>query len=163
MHKGLLSVALLLVTFFYSQSAQAADIGYRGWGLRGGFGFDIDQIVLGMHTDFGTLSEDNFHLQPNVEVGFGDDFLTVGVAGDVKYMLIGDDVQPFLTAGLQITYVSYDNGDKVLGGGNDSETELGFNLGGGINFDIGDKDYFLEGRLGVEGAHDLRVMLGMFF
>ncbi len=157
--RRLIRIMIIPAIFFFAVSTRvmAGDLSYQRWGLRGGFSFDIDQVLVGAQVDFGTLMEDKVRFEPNVELGFGNDFLTLGLAGDFKYVFEGDDFLPFLTSGLQLTF-SEDNeaGDR-------SGTDLSLNLGGGLYFPIGYKDCFVDTRFGLGAVHDLRIVVGLFF
>jgi hypothetical protein len=58
--------------------ARAEDVGYRGWGPRVGVTMDPDQVHFGAHIDSGNLAR-HIRLQPNVEVGIGDDLTLVAL------------------------------------------------------------------------------------
>ena len=58
------------------QNSSQGGIHLRGWGIRAGLGVDPDQLIVGAHWDLGEIVE-HLRLQPNVELGFGDDVLTL--------------------------------------------------------------------------------------
>ena len=68
-------VLTALIVLVIPAATLAADIGYRGFGPRVGVSSDPDQVVGGIHFDFGEFAK-NVRLQPSVEVGFGDDTTT---------------------------------------------------------------------------------------
>jgi hypothetical protein len=66
-------VAILLVA---PSVAVAQDLGPRGWGLRAGAASDPDQVLFGVHVDLGEIVP-ALRLQPSLEVGAGDDLVTL--------------------------------------------------------------------------------------
>lgn len=69
----------LAICAVLSTSAMAADetgIGLRGWGPRVGLSDGPDQVIGGLHFDFGEFVR-NVRLQPSFELGLGDDTFTL--------------------------------------------------------------------------------------
>ena len=68
-----------------------SDAGFRGWGPRVGLSLNPDQIHFGAHLDCGHFAR-HIRLQPNLELGFGDDvkLFTANIAvGWGAVLLIG--------------------------------------------------------------------------
>ena len=53
-------------------------------GVRGGISIDPDQFYFGGHIETGALI-DRLHFRPNVEIGFGDDLMLIGVNMEFVY------------------------------------------------------------------------------
>lgn len=94
---------------------------------------DYDEIGIGGIGEFRvgqkvTISPQLIFYFPEEDVNL------LEINGNVNYYFYNHDIFEFYgLGGLNITRVSWDYGNDVDG----SETELGLNLGGGINFEVG--------------------------
>lgn len=147
--------------------------GWRGWGPRVGVTIDPDQIHFGGHVDFGNFAE-HIRFQPNIEIGFGDNLTIFALNFEAAYRFQSrwDVWTPYLGGGLGINFMSWDSHDA--GEGNltagvadhrdDSETEIGLNLLGGIEKGLKNGHrFFLEGKLGLADSPDFKVTAGWTF
>ncbi|MFH1219697.1 MAG: hypothetical protein V1694_04515 [Candidatus Eisenbacteria bacterium] len=122
------------------------DVGFRGWGPRVGLSLDPDQVHFGAHLDFGNFAE-HVRFQPNVELGFGDDWkiYTVNAEAAYRFRSSWDVWTPYLGGGLGANIKSFDNGEH-----NNSETDLGVNLLGGIEKGLANGDrFFIEAKFSL--------------
>ena len=55
---------------------------WAGWGVRVGVADSPDQVVVGAQYDFGEFAH-RVHLEPNIELGFGDEVVLVELSGFV--------------------------------------------------------------------------------
>lgn len=136
--------------------------GFRGWGPRVGVTVDPDQIHFGAHVDFGNFA-DRVRFQPNAELGIGDDITLGALNADVHYRFRAawDVWTPYAGGGLGLVIWSWD--DDVPGR-DDSDAELGASLIGGIERGLRDGDrFFIEAKLGLIDAPDLKVQVGWTF
>lgn len=145
----------------YEEEEEEHPSGFQGWGPRIGATFDPDQIHFGAHMDFGNLAR-RIRFQPNVELGLGDD-LTVGALNfELNYRFREDWAvwTPYLGGGLGLFLISH-SGEGLE---DDTETELGVSIMGGIEKGISDGDrFFLEAKIGLVDAPDLKLTIGWTF
>lgn len=119
-------------------------------GLRGGIGFDPDQLVAGVQ--FGTAARTGVvRILPSVDVGLSDDVTTFSFNADVllDLNLQGSSIGFFGGAGPTIAYYDFD--------GPGSDWKTGISLIGGIKSAVGGAD--LEFRFGMGDIPDFRIML----
>lgn len=141
-----------------AQSDPGSDVGFRGWGPRLGVSINPDQFHFGAHLDFGNFAQ-HVRFQPNIEVGLGDDLTLVTVNAEAAYRFSSrwDAWTPYAGGGLGVNIRSYDNG-------NDSETEIGVNLLGGIEKGISNGDrFFLEAKFSLNDVPDAKITAGWTF
>jgi len=164
---GMVVAALLALP----SAAFAEGLGFRGWGVRAGVSEDPDQLVGGVHFDFGEFAP-HVRFQPSVEFGVGDDVFTL--AGNIMvsyYFPIEAKITPY--AGGQITAAWYNlDGDCAgFGGGfggpgncDDTETEIGPAAVGGIETDLSGGGKFLaEIQIGMSDLPEVKIVAGWTF
>lgn len=135
------------------------DVGFRGWGPRLGLTMDPDQFHFGAHLDFGQFAR-HVRFQPNIEVGLGDDITLIATNFEASYRFRENwDVwTPYLGGGIGLNYVSVD------GPGDNSNTDVGVNVLGGIERGLSNGDrFFTELKLGVVDSPDAKVTVGWTF
>ena len=143
------------------------DVGYRGWGPRAGFSFSPDQFLFGAHVDFGHIAR-RVRLQPNVEVGVGDDATLVAINLDAAYRFSTrwESWRPYLGAGPSFQLISVDVAEGVPDevAEDDTETEFGFMVLGGLEkgMDNGNR-IFVEAKLGLFDTPDAKFLVGYTF
>jgi hypothetical protein len=145
--------ALLLLT---PSSPALAVLGYQTWGVRGGVGVDPDQGIIGVHWNFGNFSK-RTRLQPNVELGFGDNSTVGSLAIPVHYRFGNSpDFTPYAGGGILLGYIDR---DKPKDSSGDWFIEpLGVV---GIEWPLsGGGDLFLELGISFGDAHDAKLMVG---
>ena len=144
---------------FGSTAAHAGGIG--SWGPRVGVSIDPDQFVFGGQLNFTDVAP-HVTINPNIELGFGDDATVIALNGDGLYHFDIDnsDWSPYAGAGIGINFWSVD----VPGGGDNSDTEIGLNIivGAAVPTKSG-SEFFGELRFGAGDIPDLKVMVGWNF
>lgn len=150
---GLFTGLLLLA----SSSPSLAELGYQTWGLRGGVGVDPDQGVIGVHWNLGNFTQ-RVRLQPNFEVGFGDNATIASLAIPVHYRFGSNpNYTPYAGGGVLLGYINYDK-DK---GDSSSDWFIEPLAVVGIEWPLsGGGDLFVELDLSFGDAHDAKLMLG---
>lgn len=135
------------------------------WGLRGGITFDPDQVHVGAHMLAGELFENGYFL-PNVEIGFGDNLTIIALNPELVYKFTNRNTTPwgfYIGGGLGINFVNWDN-DDFPDRGDDSDTDLGLNILGGMSRKLSDgNDFFVELKLGIADSPDAKITAGFTF
>jgi hypothetical protein len=152
-----LALSAALAAFLaLSATAQAAP---PGFGIRGGLSEDPDTIFFGGHVGFDVIVP-QLRLEPSAVLGLGledgVDYFTLWFNLNGKYRFPlpnGMFIYPLL--GLSIMYINVDcEGFR----GDCDDTELGLNLGGGIEFG----QFFVDLHLTTDYP-DFAVLLGYTF
>ncbi len=101
--------AILTGLLFLASSAPSmAVLGYQTWGVRGGIGVDPDQGIIGAHWNFGNFSR-RTRLQPNFELGFGDNSTIGSLTIPVHYRFgSSPDFTPYAGGGILLGYIDRD-------------------------------------------------------
>jgi hypothetical protein len=173
MRKLTILAALLVLMPAIAHADPMTKTGWRGWGPRVGVTIDPDQIHFGAHVDFGNFAE-HIRFQPNLEVGIGDDLTIFAINLEAAYRFQSrwDVWTPYLGGGLGVNFMNFDAHDHL--GGNtmagvashadDSDTELGVNLLGGIEKGLRNGHrFFLEAKLGLADSPDFKMTAGWTF
>ena len=150
---GLLATLLLLA----SSSPSLAELGYQTWGLRGGVGVDPDQGIIGMHWNLGNFSQ-RTRLQPNFEVGFGDN-ATIASLGIPVHYRFGNSPHytPYAGGGVLLGYIDYDRAKS----GSSSDWFIEPLAVVGIEWPLsGGGELFVELDLSFGDAQDAKLLLG---
>lgn len=133
-----------------------------GIGPRVGVSIDPDQFVFGGQVYFGEVAPD-LSLEPNLEIGIGDDVTVVAVNFDMLYhfSIQGSAWRPYAGAGLGVNFISWDAPAPLQ---DDSDTEVGANLilGAGAPTQSGNR-FFTELRFGLGDIPELKLMVGWNF
>jgi opacity protein-like surface antigen len=160
MRRSILLPLAVLMSLLAVQSGQARDY-VLGWGGRIGGTLDPEQVHVGFHADLGDIAE-RVRLQPNVEVGFGDNATLVAINPEVFYLFKPHDRwTPYAGGGLGINIFSFDD---TVAGVDDSETEIGLNLLGGVETRLSDSiRFFGEVKFGVGDSPDAKFHIGLTF
>lgn len=158
MRTGLCALAVCLLV---GAAPAAAEMGFYGWGLRLGVGDDPDQILVGVHQDFGEFVE-NLRFQPSLDLGFGDDHTIVSAVLPVHYRFPGhSSATPYVGGGLLLAWIDRDPPGR---GGGASEFEIAPLLAGGVEWPIRETgDALLEIQIPGADAHDAKVFVGWIF
>lgn len=138
-----------------------SDVGFRGWGPRIGLSSGPDQVHFGAHLDYGHFSR-HVRFQPNLELGLSDNLSLLALNAEAAYRFSTEwEVwTPYLGGGVGVNIKNWDNGHN----NNDSQTDLGVNLLGGIDkgLDNGDR-FFVEAKVSLNDVPDLKVTVGWTF
>jgi len=153
-------------------AAQAAEVGWNGWGPRVGLQSDPDQVIGGVQFDLGEFAK-HVRWQPSVEAGFGDDKISIYGNFMVSYYFpVEAAVTPY--AGAQVQAWMFDNdGENCDGNGNHCDdgfddgfnAEIGLDAVGGIETKLKSGTRFLA-ELQVALTNDIpeiRVLVGWTF
>lgn len=154
-------IALLLIGLLFSVTAAASrrPVRVHGIGPRLGLTVNPDQFHVGVHFDLGDVAS-NLMMLPNLEIGFGDNATTVAPSFELDYRFRSDwgAWTPYLGGGVGPVFYS------VKHGGSSS------NLGLYLQFGIGKGSsasqsghFFVEGKLGLVDAPDLKATVGWTF
>jgi len=117
-----------------------------------------DQVHAGLHVSLGRIA-DRVRLQPNLEVGFGDDRTTTAFNFEAAYHFASrwDAWSPYLGGGVGINSVSRDGRSRT-------NTDVGLNALGGIERGLASGNrVFLESKLGLTDAPNLKMSVGYTF
>ncbi len=151
----------LLMGLLCTASAFAArrPVGIHGIGPRVGLTMNPDQFHVGAHLDLGDLSN-NLMMQPNVEIGFGDNVTTVAPSFEVDYRFRSDwgAWTPYLGGGAGPIFYSTKHG----GSSSDLGLYLQFGIGRG-SAQSQSGHFFIEGKLGLADAPDFKATVGWTF
>ena len=152
MKKVILLAAIVLAMILVSNDSQAQT---NRFGFMVGFANgDFDETGIGALGEFKVMEKGA--ISPQLIFYFpGNDVTLFELNGNFDYYFYDQDVIEFYgLAGLNFTRVSWDDDN-----GNDgSESELGLNIGAGINFDLGKKVApFAEMRFTI-GEYDQFVL-----
>jgi len=127
------------------------------FGVRAGYSFEPDQVVLGAHYSI-PVSAPSLYFIPSGEVAFGDELFTLNANGDLVYRFsTSGSVKPYVGGG--VTLAMYDPDAE----GADSQTEFGANALGGIWLNTeGSTPWFIEGKFGLtDEVPDFKIMAGL--
>ena len=152
-------VATLFFIGFLSYSQSSIGQVQLGGGLV--FGFDIGTVGINLRGDIPVTEE--IDVVPGFIYYFESNINIFEFNADGHYNFeAGDVVQPYALAGLNISHFEYD--DDVFGGLIDIDgTDVGLNLGGGVNFELSSLSAFAEGRLLLGGFEDFSITAGLLF
>ncbi len=146
----------------YAASTGGANIGWNGWGVRAGFTNDIDQVVGGAHFNLGEFAP-NLRLQPDVQLGLGDDHTTIYGTAPVYYRFgTGTRFTPYAGGGVSLGYVDRDL--PVGSNQDDSDFEFGGKATGGMEWPRPEgQAFFLELSLWFGDVHDAQIIAAWSF
>lgn len=139
----------------------AQDLGLFGWGVRGGGSLDPDQIVVGVHVDLGTITE-NLYFRPNLEFGFGDDAetATLNAAFHYHFDTKWERWEPYAGGEAGINYIEVD----LPNGFDADDTEPAINGVFGIDTETTNGDRLLfELKIGLIEEPDFKLLAGWTF
>jgi hypothetical protein len=132
-------VALALVVLAHPAAAQG-----QGFGVRGGLSVDPDQVFIGGHYETAPLV-DNVYFKPNLEIGFGEDFTLIA--------LNFEGIYKFPDQGAWRAYAGGGPALNIARVDDDSNSDAGFNLLGGIELERG---LGFEVKFGFSGSPDVK-------
>lgn len=165
------ATAVLVGAFvlFTAHDSHAKPTWLQAYGPRVGFSIDPDQLTIGGYVGTTEFSP-NFRARPSIDLGFGNDFFTWLTNADVQYEFptTSFPAVPFVGAGLGIGYYKNDIPEVTTAfgtvGGSASSTEIGLNLYGGLENDLGgSRTGSIELRLGLGDIPDFKVTAALGF
>jgi len=121
-------VVMVLALVGAPSAAAGQDV---SWGFRGGVSLDPDAFAFGAHADYRSTDFPELAIVPSVDLSIGDvgsvDFTAVRVTGNVHWNFPAvEEFTPFALGGLSLYMFDSDL--------TASSTDLGMNLGGGLDF-----------------------------
>ena len=156
--------ALLLWVPVWAEDKESSEsvgdgVGYQGWGIRAGLGSNPDQALVGAHWDLGEITR-QLRLQPNVELGLGDDVVTIFGEGPVHYLFrTQSKLTPYVGGGVVIGLARYDRANNT-----DTSVEGGLRIIGGLQWSLGNgKPFAVEANIGFGDIHDVQVKVAWTF
>jgi hypothetical protein len=127
----------------------AAPASAQDAGIRGGLTVDPDQFYFGGHIETSPLV-DRLHFRPNVEIGFGDDLVLIGVNMEFVYKFLNRSGWGlYAGAGPALNVAMVDDAD--------SEIDAGFNVLVGAESSGG---LFFEFKIGAIDSPDFKFGVG---
>jgi len=141
--------------------SSAAEIGFFGWGLRGGISSDPDQAVVGVHFDLGEFA-DRVLFRPNADFGFGDDETVITANAAVHWLpaQTWDKWQPYVGGEIGLNHRDIDRDH----GRDKNETDLALNAVGGVDrVRPGGAKLSFEIKIGLAEEPDLKLLVGWTF
>jgi hypothetical protein len=127
-----------------------------------GYHTDVEAVGVGAFLGIPLASIEGVQLVPNFLWFFPDNYDYFEINGDVVYnFLVSADspVQPFAFAGLNIARTSVDLGQF----GSASSTDVGLNIGGGVNFVAGSLNPFAGAKFEIQDATGFVIFGGLGF
>jgi len=148
--KSLIVMVTLFISLFSMETFAQNDDGY-GFGVRGGFGIDPDQLVVGAQFTLGQKAGIAL-VVPSIDLGFFDNVTSFTFNGDFLFQLKVEDSGFSLYGGGGPTLAFYD-----FEGG--SQWEFGITLVAGTRLPINlAQGTNLELRLGIGDIPDFRLL-----
>lgn len=153
-----------LMALLLTAPVAAADLGYRGWGVRIGLGDDPDQLLGGVHVDFGEFTR-HLRFQPAFELGLGDDHTILSLTAPVHYRFPVDSrVRPYAGGGVFVAFIDRDLPPRVpRRARSESELEIGFTLLGGVEWPVRGGNVSVEVGVNTGDTHDVKLLAGWTF
>ncbi len=139
-------------------SLQAQGVDDFAWGARAGFAVSPDAFFLGVHGNMPIENVEGLSFEPVLQIGFGSEsvisYNTYELGGRARYDVESSgDLSPFLLAGIGIYRFSIDEVETPIGGFSASTSDVGLQLGGGV-----EKNGFgVEAVLGISGVSDVQI------
>lgn len=129
-----------------------------GIGPRVGISVDPDQLLIGGQAIIGEIAP-NLTFDPSVELGFGDDVVSLAANFDLHYHFDIENVtwRPYAGFGADIVFLDAEGSDEA-------ETEVGGGiiLGAGAPTTSGNR-FFGELKFGLGDVPDLKIVVGWNF
>lgn len=129
------------------------------WGIRLGLATDPDQLVVGANFLEFEIT-DNLWLEPNAELGFGDDVTMLTGTAPVHYRFVVDaKVRPYAGGGVTLGWARVDKHGET-----ETEFDISLRATGGILWSLkGGNEMFAELNLIFGDLHDVQAMVGWRF
>ena len=141
------------------QELDEGGIHLKGWGVRAGLASDPDQAIFGFHWDLGEIIK-HLRLQPNVELGLGDDVWTVFGELPVHYLFrVQSKFTPYAGGGVVLGVARYDRPNK-----DDTSVEGGVRIIGGLQWPLKNgKPFAVEVNIGFGDIHEVQAKVAWTF
>jgi len=132
-----------------------------------GFGTEIESLGIGARFDYAIT--DQILLAPDLMYFFGSseedydfNWFDINLNGNYLFNTENPDIIPYALAGFNIAILSVDYDNPLIDEDSDN-TEIGFNLGGGVDFLVGNLFVFGELRYVLSSADQLVIAGGVKF
>jgi hypothetical protein len=156
---------IVMNTFGQEQAEKEAHSGL-GFGVRGGFGLDPNQFVVGAQFSLGKALH-LFRVVPSVDLGLGGGKTTVAFNMDFLLRLMAKDISLGLYAGAGPTVMYMGAGPTVMYKDHkdaDGDWDLGLSTVLGGQLPLSRKFATnIEARFGIGSIPDFRLILGIIF
>lgn len=132
------------------------------------FGTEIESLGIGARFDYAItdqilLAPDLLYFFGKSESGFDLNWFDINLNGNYLFNISNPDIIPYGLAGFNIAIVSVDYDAGSFFEGSSSSTDIGFNLGGGADFVVGNLFVFGELRYVLSSADQLVIAGGVKF
>ena len=142
----------------FGVQANIADDADFGIGVRGQFGLGEALNAEGGLSDLiGVVSFDFYPDCGPADCTYWE------INGNALYpvRIEGSELAPYFGGGLNIAHISFDSG--VVGADDVSDTDLGLNVLGGLNLDLGGLGTFVEAKIELGGGEQFVLTFGALF
>ena len=157
--RGLIIAALLAAA---ASPARAHEDSERAFGFRLGYGTGPGQFVAGLQMDTGEITR-WLHFVPSVDAGFGDDWTTLAINGDLKFFL-PLPASGAVLYGLAGPAVTIWWPDEKARPDQERDTDLGVCLGFGVRMEFAKVGWYnIETRFGIGDVPEWRLLIGILF
>lgn len=155
-----IAILLALTASAAAEEASSSSKMSSPWGIRLGLATDPDQVVAGLNFLETRIAED-LYLEPNIEIGFGDDHTILAATAPFHYRFrVAAKVQPYAGGGVT---VGFDRHDRP-GGDSDTDFEIALRATGGFTWSLkSGTEMFAELNLMFDDLHDAQAMIGWRF
>ncbi len=157
----LTSFSLLFVVHNTQAQATKGDIRLGG---QLGYGTEIESLGIGARFDYAItdqilLAPDLMYFFGKSEGGVDFNWFDINLNGNYLFEVSNPDIIPYVLAGINIAIFSVDFGVNNFFTGRGSSTNIGLNLGGGVDFVV--STFFVFGELRyVLSSNDQLVIAG---
>lgn len=163
---GTLVIGLIFIsnTNLYAQD-ESGDISIGG-GL--GYGTEIESIgiqvggVYRINEQFRGAADIIYYFPDEIGAGYDYNWMEFNANGHYLF-LEEDDMLVYALAGLNFARVSIDYPDNEIYGGSYSDTEIGLNIGAGLEYDIDFAFLYAELKYALSSADQLVLSAGLRF
>jgi len=162
---------ILIGTLFFGlepASAQSVDGAVR-IGAHLGYGTDIESFGIGARGDYAVspsilIAPDFMYYFGKSDFGFETNWFDINLNGNYLIEINNPDLVPYALAGLNVAVTSL-KCDEILGAlcNESNNTEIGLNLGGGMDYTVGMLILFSELRVVIGEASQVVIATGVKF
>ena len=154
----------LAILVLSSRPINAAELGIRHFGLRGGLSANPDQFHGGLSFEAGSFKK--WLLRPSFDLGFGNGVRLGAANFDALYPFSGKKWRPYAGGGLGLNFIDVTNG---VGEGRGLDIEPVLNVVGGLEWagtgrqSRATRRYIVEARVGLGETPDFKLTMGVVF
>jgi hypothetical protein len=158
-----LTVVLAMTLAGLPSATRAGENELPQYGMRAGFSVAPDQFTVGGFWGFSEFV-DGLRFRPSADVGFGDHLTTFLLNTDLQYGFhrLELSVLPYLGFSPSFVYTKFE--DRGTPGFDDSHSDIGFAIYGGVEKDLGGyRTGALEVRGGLDNYPDFKFVVSLGF